>query len=41
MGEEDWKTFVCIEPGHVTEWKVLQPGQSWTCKHDITSTRSQ
>lgn len=27
--KDGYKTMVCIEPGHVSDFKVLQPGEAW------------
>lgn len=29
MHENGWNEFICVEPGHVNEFKQLEPQSEW------------
>ena len=37
LPDDTWKHFVCIEPARIIEPAVVQPGQVWTCKVELSS----
>lgn len=37
LPDDAWKHFICIEPARIIEPAVVQPGQVWTCKVELSS----
>ncbi|PXF46002.1 putative glucose-6-phosphate 1-epimerase [Gracilariopsis chorda] len=38
MPDDDWKKFICIEPGRIGEPAFVKPGETWTCSLTLLST---
>lgn len=36
IGDEEYKTFFCVEPGRVSDRVVIAPGQRWSLVQDVT-----
>lgn len=37
MPDDDWRTFICIEPARTEEAAVVQPGDTWSCQVVVES----
>ncbi len=37
FGDEEYLVMLCVEPGHVDQWRALAPGQTWTLKQTISA----
>lgn len=38
MPDDDWKNFICIEPGRIRQPAVVNAGETWTCSLTLIST---